>query len=146
MIRSLIPSWGLHSHDLILLLSPSSYSSCHTIGQLMERRVVGARNSNFIQKSSRPRRWWTCVSKNHLTQVRIQTSFIIKRKGVYLVAINFLMLKFFVFADVHISQITVFLEASNKTNGILCFTTCHLWVNRSVIPLKIRALRMGYSI
>ena len=56
------------------------------------------------------------------------------------------MLKFFVFADVHISQITVFLEASKKTNGILCFATCHLWVNGTVIPLKIRALRMGYPI
>ena len=26
----------------------------------------GARKSNFIQKASRLRRWWTCVSEKHL--------------------------------------------------------------------------------
>ena len=63
-----------------------------------------------------------------------------------MVAVNFLVLKSYVLAGVHIGQVIVFLEASNKTNGILCFATCHLCVNRSVIPLKIRALRMGYAI
>ena len=27
------------------------------------------RNSNFIPKASRPRRWWTSVPKKHLSQV-----------------------------------------------------------------------------
>ena len=34
--------------------------------------------SDFIQKASRLRRWWTGVPKNHLTRVRIQASFILK--------------------------------------------------------------------
>ena len=48
----------------------------------MKRQVVGARKSDFIWKASRPRRWWTRVPKNRLTQVRIRASFIRKGEGV----------------------------------------------------------------
>ena len=42
---------------------------------------MGARNSDFIWKASRPRGWWTSVPKNHLARVRIQVSFILKKEG-----------------------------------------------------------------
>ena len=38
----------------------------------------GARNSNFVRKASRPRRWWISVP-SRLTQVRIQAFFYAKR-------------------------------------------------------------------
>ena len=47
--------------------------------------------------------------KNHLTQVRIQTSFILKGEGVCLVPTNFLVPESFVLADVHIGQVSMFL-------------------------------------
>lgn len=46
-----------------------------------EKPGVGARNSNFIWKARRWRRWWTSVPKNHLTCIRIQLSFIVKSGG-----------------------------------------------------------------
>ena len=36
-------------------------------------------------KTSRLRRWWTCVPKNHLTQVRTRACFILRGEGVWLV-------------------------------------------------------------
>ena len=45
-----------------------------TMSQWIERWVVGGRNSGFIWKTSRPRRWWTSAPKNHLARVRIQAS------------------------------------------------------------------------
>ena len=41
----------------------------------------GARNNYFIQKASRPKRWWTSVPKNQLTSVRVQASFLLKGEG-----------------------------------------------------------------
>lgn len=32
-----------------------------TTGQYIERQIVGARNSDFIHKANRLRRWWTSV-------------------------------------------------------------------------------------
>ena len=67
---------------------------------LFRRQVVGVRNSNFIQKASRPRRWWTSIPKNHITGVWIQTSFILRGEEVLVVA-NFLVSVSFVLAAVH---------------------------------------------
>lgn len=50
--------------------------------QLRDDKQMLAKNSSFIQKASRPRRQWTSVPKNHLTQVRNQTSFILKGEAV----------------------------------------------------------------
>ena len=41
-----------------------------------QRQVAGTRNSYFIWKAGRLRRWWTHVPKNHLAWVRIWASFI----------------------------------------------------------------------
>lgn len=41
-------------------------------------RGAGTRNSDFIGKAIRPRRWLTSVPENHLTWVGIQASFISK--------------------------------------------------------------------
>ena len=52
-----------------------------------------------IQEASRLRRWWRSIPKNHLTQVRIQVSFILKgARWVWLVT-NFLVLESFVLVD-----------------------------------------------
>ena len=53
--------------------SPSA--NCLPQGRLIiQRRAVGARNSDFIGKAVRPRRWETGVARNHLPHVRIQAS------------------------------------------------------------------------
>ena len=41
-----------------------------------------ARNSDFIRKAGRLQRCWRRVPKNHLLQIRIQASFILKGVGV----------------------------------------------------------------
>ena len=76
--------------------------------QKIKRSVVRIRNSNFLWKASRLG-WWTNVPKNHLTQVRIQASFIIKLEGVWLVAANFLVLESFVLAVVRVGLVIMFL-------------------------------------
>ena len=72
-------------------------------------RGVGARNNDFIQKARSLRRWWTSVLENHLTQVRIQASFILKGEGVLLTVANLLVLESFVLTAVHIDQVMMFL-------------------------------------
>ena len=63
----------------------------HMKGQLI-KRWGEARNSDFIQKASRLKRWWTSVPKNHPNQVRIWVSFILKGERMWLVVANFLVL------------------------------------------------------
>ena len=50
-----------------------------------------------------------------------------------MVAVNFLVLKSYVLAGVHIDQVIVFLGTSNKTNGILCFATLYVCKNGEVL-------------
>ena len=64
-----------------MLPSLTSYCSPHN-RPVIERWVAGARKSDFIQKASKPRRWWTRVPKNHLAWVRIQAPFILEGEGV----------------------------------------------------------------
>ena len=85
------------------------HTAYHTTGWQIKRRGVGAMNSSFTWKASRSRRERTSVPKNHLTQVRIQASFILKGEGVWLVAGNFLVLEFFVPSAVHVGPVTIFL-------------------------------------
>ena len=66
--------------------------------------------SNFIWKVRRPRRWWTRVPKNHHAQIRMQSSFIPKEEGVWLVVANFLMSEFFVFEPIHLGQVMMFFD------------------------------------
>ena len=42
------------------------------------RPNYGGGNDDFILKSSRQRRWWTCAPKDHLAWVRIQVPFILE--------------------------------------------------------------------
>ena len=60
-----------------------------------------------------------------------------------MVAASFLVSVSFVLAAVHIGQVTMFLQTSNKTNVILCSATFYLYVNGL---LKMRALRIGYLV
>ena len=60
--------------------SVSSFIS--TVCQQIEKQVVGTRKNDFIQKASRPERWWAQAPKNHLSWVRIQAVFILEGKGV----------------------------------------------------------------
>ena len=50
-------------------------------GQQIKRWDIRASTSDFIQKVSRLRRWWTSVPKNHLDWVQIQSSFVLKGGG-----------------------------------------------------------------
>ena len=93
-----------HVGQLVIFLSPSSYCSPHDRPINRETRCW-----DFIQKASRPRRWWTSVPKNRLPRVRIQGSFILKGEGMWLVAANFLVSESFVLAAVHICQVMMVL-------------------------------------
>ena len=107
----------------------------------MERRVGGARNSNFIWKANRLRRWWTNVPKNHLTRVRIQASFVLKG-GVWLVVAGIICSYSCPCRSGHNVPI-------NLQQDIYYFLFCNflfLYEWKSIIPLKIRALRMGYHV
>ena len=46
-----------------------------------------------------------------------------------MVAANFLVLESFVLAAVQVGQVMMFLQTSNKTNGILCSATFCLYMN-----------------
>ena len=39
------------------------------LGEKLKKLVVEARNNDFIQKTSKPRRWWTSIPVNHLAWV-----------------------------------------------------------------------------
>lgn len=81
----------LHLYILIILLSPNSCFLPHT-GQEIERWGIGARNSDFIWKASRPRIWRTSIPKNLLTWIGIQASFILKVDWVCLAVVELLVL------------------------------------------------------
>ena len=66
---------------------------------------VEARNNDFIWKASRLRRCQTSVPKNHLTPVRVEASFILKRGGGWLVITNFLVQESFVFTAIRVCQV-----------------------------------------
>ena len=102
------------------------------------------REYDFIQKASRPRRWRTSVPKNHLTQDRIQASFVLKGEEVWLVVTNFLVSESFVLAAVHIGQVTDVPVNLQQDKGYSLFcNSLSLYEWKSVIPLKVRALRTG---
>ena len=105
-----------------------------------ERRSIGGKNRDFIQKASRWRICQTSIPKNHLTQVRIQASFILKGEEVWLAVINFLVSESFILAAIHVGQVTMFLQTSNKCYSLSWkFLSLYEW--KTVTLLKIRALR-----
>ena len=59
-----------------------AYTACCWTGQWIDRWVAGAKKSDFLWKVSRPRRWWASIPENHLAQVRIQASLILKEKRI----------------------------------------------------------------
>ena len=61
----------------------------------------------------------------------------------WLVVANFLVSDSFVLVAVHLGQVTMFLQTSNKTNAVLCSATFYLYMNGL---LKVRALRIGYPV
>ena len=64
----------------MLIQSPGLYCFLHD-RLINQERFVGTRNSNFIYKARRLKRWWTTVPKNHVIRVRIQAPFILKGEG-----------------------------------------------------------------
>ena len=90
---------------------------------------MGARNSDFIWKTSRLRRWWTSVLKHRLTQVRVQISFRLKAAAAGLVVANVLVSESFAVAALCIGPVMMILETSNKTKVILNSTTFDLCIN-----------------
>ena len=79
------PAWFSLGKVKSPLSSPRPYAR-----PVNQNELFKARNSDFIQKASRLRRWWTSVPKNHDTQVRIQASFLLKGERLQLVGANFL--------------------------------------------------------
>ena len=76
----------------------------------------------------------------------MQASFIPKGEGMWLVGVNFLVSESSVLAAVHVGRFMMSVLTSYKINVILYSATFYLCKNGSVIPLKIRALRMGYPV
>ena len=70
------PGWP---HQHVLLSSSSSHSPQDR--SVNQDTRSWARNSDFILKVRRQRRWQTHVLKEHLAQVRIQASFTLKEEG-----------------------------------------------------------------
>lgn len=64
-----------------------------------------------------------------ITQFRIQASFILKGKEVWLVVANFLTLESFDLAAALRGLVTMLPESSNKTHAILSSPTFYLWIN-----------------
>ena len=61
--------WGREETDTTEWMNNNwiqTCTACFTESKQMKSWIVGATNSDFIQNASRPRRWWTSVSKNHL--------------------------------------------------------------------------------
>ena len=67
----------------------------------------------------------------NLTSVRIQVSFILKEE--VQVGCKLFGVESFVLASVHIGQITIFLQISNKTNVTLGSATFYLYMSGKVL-------------
>lgn len=83
MIDSETVPTGSTTKESPCCLLPSSGLYCSPLNRPTNQDTMfWARNTaTLLRKSSRLRRWWTRVPKNHLTQVRIQASFYPKRIG-----------------------------------------------------------------
>ena len=82
------------------------------------------------------RRWVVHPLKTQTPRKLLAKHFSRKGEGeVWVVAVNFLVPKSYVLAGVHIGQVIVFLEASNKTNGILFLVTFYFYTNGQVLYL-----------
>ena len=71
--------------------------------------TYGERYRDFIWKASRLRRQWTSVIKNHLFQVRMQTSFMLKGEGMWLVVANLLGQESLALGAVSVALVAIFL-------------------------------------
>ena len=78
------------------------------------KQVVRTRNSDLIQTASILRKWQTSVPSNHLTQLRIRASFVLKGERVMLVGANFLVSVSFVLVTVCVGQVRMFPLNWNK--------------------------------
>ena len=66
-----------------------------------------------IWKASRLRKWWTSVPQNHLPQVSILASFILKGEDKLLVATNFSVPESFFLTAAQVDLVRMFLSTSN---------------------------------
>lgn len=62
----------------LCVTSPTSFYATHNRLVDQEERCWD-KESNFIQKTSKPRRWWTIVLKNHLLGYEIGTSLMLAK-------------------------------------------------------------------
>lgn len=86
------------------------------------------------------------ILENRLTSVRIQASFILKWERVWLFVANFLGQESFVPAPVQVRSVHDVPVNLQQTSVVLFYNFLSLYEWRSVMPLKIRALRMDYSV
>ena len=103
------------------------------------------RNSDFIQKISRLKRWWISVPKNHLTWVRNQASFVLKREKYDLLKTFWWRNPLFLQLSKQIlwqcSYKPIILHQDNCYFPFCNFLTLHEW--KRGVPLKTRNLRIG---
>ena len=111
----------------------------------IKRCVAGVRNSDFIQKISRLKRWWISVPKNHLTWVRNQASFVLKREKYDLLKTFWWRNPLFLQLSKQIlwqcSYKPIILHQDNCYFPFCNFLTLHEW--KRGVPLKTRNLRIG---
>lgn len=94
---------------MVVLWNPTL--CCLPHDRLINLREVLGERTETIQKASRWRLCQTSLPKNHLTQVRIQASLILKgeEESIWLVVTDFLALESFVIAAVCEGLVTMFL-------------------------------------
>ena len=164
-LRSFLNLKSIHSHfDCFIQIAtfwmpnavPGTVSLLHesrfillTVWQASKSReeVLAGRNGNFIQQSSKLRRWWTNVPKNHLIWVRIQSSFRLKEEGGVAGCCQFLgpgILCSYSCPSSSGQNVPIILQQNHCYFLFCSFWSLYEWV--SVIPLKVRALRMGCNV
>ena len=118
-----------------------SLSSCCSYGKYIGNKLLGQGTDILFRKPvDQEYGGPLTVPKKHLPQVRIQASFILKGEEVWLAVINFLVSESFILAAIHVGQVTMFLQTSNKCYSLSWkFLSLYEW--KTVTLLKIRALR-----
>lgn len=128
-------------------IMPQIYYKTTQCIRLVNLVVVGEKNSDFIEKDRRLKRWWTSALKNYLLRVRIQVSFILKRVSgcSWLLQTSSCQNLLFLQLSTQVKS-RCSCKTSNKTNVILCSTTFYwIWMEKGY-NLKIRGLRMNWDV
>lgn len=139
--KCVVACCNMHENLSTAVLSPAFYSLRPDWPINPEMSCWGQGNSNFTWKACRPRRWWTNAPNNHLTWVQ-SSGFLYatKEKGM---ASCCGLLDARILCKLCLDLVT---NVPIKLQQDKCDSLCNIslineW--KSVITLKVRALRMG---